>query len=133
MVIIFFWISLWMPARRYDWNVGLFCICILMTLCTVNLHHVHLHQLIILYKVSLMTMPIEPSSSKIIYWYCLSNQHFVSPSLLCPVVVSPSGLYMVTNDHGKVRANTKINPDSNLFMSIHASCLLVLFDVPLLA
>ena len=37
---------------------------ILMTLCTVHLHHLHLHQLIMLYKVSLMKMPIEPSSSK---------------------------------------------------------------------
>ena len=88
---------------------------ILMTLCTVHLHHLHL----------------QPSSSKIIYWHCLSNQRFSPPSLLCcigTVVVSLSGLYMVTNDHGKVRANTKINPDNNMFMLMHAPCLLVLFD-----
>ena len=77
---ILFWISLWKPARRNDIKVVFFCICILMTLCTVHLHQFQLHQLIMLYKVSLMKMPIEPNSSNIIYWNCLSNQRFFSPS-----------------------------------------------------
>ena len=37
-----------------------------------------------------------------------------------------SGLYIVIYDHGKVRANTKANPDSNLFMLMHDSYLVVL-------
>ena len=62
MVIIFFWVSLWKAARRDNRKIYFCIFCpTLMALCTVQLDHLHLHQLMMSYEVSLMKMYIELS------------------------------------------------------------------------
>ena len=83
MVIIFFLISLWQPGRR-DARKVCFGIHGGIMNCTF-IHHLYLHQLMMLYTNSVMKMPIIREHLLALhkcYWH-LSNRRFFSSSLLC--------------------------------------------------
>ena len=97
-----------------------FCICILMTLCTVHLHHLHLHQLLMLYKVSYHDNT---------YWAEFIQDHLMALPVL-PTILSP--FFVMLHRHGGGCSVRAVHGHQCIHVNA-CPCLLDLFDAPLLA